>query len=262
MTIQEMKDRKRELGYTNAQISELTGIPLGTVQKIFSGATTAPRYDTLFALDKLLRPKDTYSDYSSESVTPYVAKGQGTYTIDDFEKIPEEFRIELIDGVIYDMCAPTVTHQMITGYIFNKISNHINNKKGSCLSFIAPIGVQLDCDDKTVIQPDVSIVCDRSKVIRRFIYGAPDFVLEVLSPSTKRRDLTLKPHKYQNAGVREYWIIDPEKKKVMVYDLEGNEFPVIYGFDAQVPVKVLNNECEIDFHEMYEYIRFLYETNE
>ena len=259
MTIEQMKERKKELGYTNAKISELTGIPLGTVQKVFSGATASPRYETLFALEKLLRPKDTYIDYIGESVTPYVAKGQGTYTLDDFEKIPEEFHVELIDGVFYDMCAPTVTHQMIASFIHNKLFNHISRKKGLCLTFTAPIGVQLDCDDKTVMIPDVIIVCDRSKVIRRFIYGAPDFVLEILSPSTRRRDLSLKLHKYLNAGVREYWIIDPDKKKVMVYDLEGDEFPTIYGFDATVPVKILNNECEIDLQEMYEYIRFLYE---
>ena len=93
---------------------------------------------------------------------------------------------------------------------------HVLDKKGACLPMISPIDVQLDCDDKTMVEPDVVIVCDRDKIINRCIYGVPDFIIEVLSKSTKKKDSVIKLNKYLNAGVREYWMIDPMKKKVIV----------------------------------------------
>lgn len=259
MTIQEMKEKKRELGYSNAQIAELTGIPLGTVQKIFSGATVSPRYETISMLEKLFSPSKSPDSYISESPQSYsFTKKQGEYTLEDYYKIPDDQRVELIDGVIYDISAPTSAHQLIAGIAYAQLYNHVSSKKGRCIPFISPIDVQLDCDDKTMVQPDVIIVCDRSKVINRCVYGAPDFVLEVLSPSTRKKDMALKMYKYQNAGVREYWLVDPDKRKVMVYDLEHDSFPTLYGFDCKVPVAIWNGECEIDFQEIYENIRFLY----
>lgn len=257
MTIQEMKERKTELGYSNALLAKLSGVPLGTLQKIFSGATTAPRYDTLSALERVLGKQEDSG--ISETAAPYLTKKQGEYTLEDYYRIPDEYRVELIDGVIYDMAAPTSTHQLIAGTVFAKLYNHVIANKGSCLPMISPLDVQLDCDNKTMIQPGVIIVCDRDKVINRCVYGAPDFVTEILLPSSKRRDLVIKLHKYLNAGVREYWLIDPEKLKVMVYDLEHPEFPTIYGFDSKIPVGIWGDECVIDFQEIYDYIRFLYE---
>ena len=125
---------------------------------------------------------------------------------------------------------------------------------------ISPVDVELDRDDKTRVQPDVLIVCDRSKVINRCVYGAPDFVMEVLSPSTRKKDMIIKLKKYEAAGVREYWMIDPDKKKLMVYHFDQEDiFPEIYGFDQKVSINVLDEPCEIDLKDMYEYIAFLYE---
>lgn len=263
MTIQEMKQRKKELGYSNARIAELSGVPLGTVQKVFGGATSAPRYETLKALEAVL--KDTFSSHAAhigETKVPYLTKRQGEYTLDDYYQIPDEYRVELIDGVIYDMSAPTSAHQLITGIIHARLLAYVSEKKGKCLPIVSPIDVQLDCDTKTMIQPDVVIVCDRNKVINRCVYGAPDFVLEVLSPFTRKKDTVTKLGKYIDAGVREYWMIDPDKKMVLVYDFEHDNYPAIYGFDSKVPVAIWDNDCEIDFQEVYEYIRFLYERNE
>lgn len=290
MTIQEMKDRKRELGYSNAMIAELSGVPLGTVQKIFGGATTSPRYETIRALERVLKedvtpsmPRSASTGSSStrssstgsnsasspstgasrvgEAAVPYFAKKQGEYTVEDYYNLPEDKRFELIDGVIYDMTAPSSPHQLIGGYIYAQFFNHIASKRGGCLPMISPLDVQLDRDDKTMVQPDVVIICDRGKVIRRCVYGAPDFVLEVLSPSTKKKDMVIKLRKYMNAGVREYWMIDPDQKKVIVYDFEHDNYPVIFRFDAVVPVAVLDNQCRIDFRSLYEYISFLYDED-
>lgn len=275
MTIQEMKKRKKELGYTNEMVSELSGIPLGTVQKVFAGVTTCPRYDTLMALEKVFKDIEdscytdktdemktphyvNYADRMSESAVPYQVKKQGEYTVDDYYALPDERRVELIDGVIYDMGAPTSIHQLIVTEIWKILREYIREKAGDCMPIASPIDVQLNCDDKTMVQPDVLVVCDREKVIRRCIYGAPDFIIEILSLTSRKKDMFTKLAKYKEAGVREYWLVDPDKKKVLVYDLEHEELPLIYGFDSKVPVMIFGGECEIDFAEIYEYISFLY----
>ncbi|MGN0333958.1 MAG: Uma2 family endonuclease, partial [Lachnospiraceae bacterium] len=108
-------------------------------------------------------------------------------------------------------------------------------------------------------QPDVFVVCDRSKIIKRCTYGAPDLIVEILSPSTRKKDISIKLKKYIGAGVAEYWIVDPDKKTVVVYDFAHDELPAIYGFDAKVPVGLFDGECEVDFAEIFEYISFLYD---
>lgn len=262
MTIQEMKQRKKELGYSNAQIAKLSGIPLGTVQKVFSGVTSSPRYGTLCALERILKePSSPCQDLVSESAFPYMSKKQGKYTLEDYYQIPDEQRVELIDGVIYDMSAPTLVHQLIAGLIYAKLLAYISGRKGKCLPIISPIDVQLDCDDKTMVQPDLIIVCDRDRLINRCVYGSPDFIIEILSPSTRKKDMVTKLNKYMNAGVREYWMVDPDKRNVIVYDFEHDNYPSMYGFDAKIPVGIWDGDCEIDFQEVYEYIRFLYEKS-
>lgn len=266
MTIQEMKERKRELGYSNAMVAELSGVPLGTVQKIFSGATASPRYETLRALEAIFRTPSSgaypFSDAASstvqESPVPYLTKKQGKYTLDDYCNLPEDRRFELIDGVIYDMTAPTTIHQSLLLRIGSQLLSHIDTKGGACVPMVAPVDVQLDCDDRTMVQPDVLIVCDRSKIIRRCVYGAPDFILEVLSPSTRKKDMFIKLNKYLNAGVREYWIVDPDKKTVMVYDFEHDDYRLA-GFGDKIPVSVLDGQCLIDFAQLYDRISFMYE---
>lgn len=208
-----------------------------------------------------------YSDRSSEinqadmlkEEVAYGVKRQGEYTLEDYYAIPEERRVELIDGVIYDMAAPTYTHQDLVLEIAVWLRNFVKKNKGKCKVYASPIDVQLDCDDKTMVQPDVIVICDRDKILNRCLYGAPDFVVEVLSASSTKRDTAIKLRKYKEAGVREYWMIDPDKKKVIVYDLAKSEIPKVYGFDSRVPVGIFGGECEIDFAEIYEEIRFLYE---
>ncbi len=87
-------------------------------------------------------------------------------------------------------------------------------------------------------QPDLMIVCDRKKIIRQDVFGATGFIVEIMSESTRKKDSYLKLMKYQKAGVREYWLVDPNKKKVIVYDLEREEIPLIYGFTEQLPVRI------------------------
>lgn len=266
MTIQEMKERKRELGYSNAMVAELSGVPLGTVQKIFSGATASPRYETLRALEAILKKPSAYSLSESETscvreaAVPYLTKKQGEYTLEDYYNLPEDKRFELIDGVIYEMDTPTPLHQLILGDILYRLHVCIRKQGFNDLFSVSRVGVQLDCDNKTIVEPDI-IICSRSKITKEYINGAPDFVLEVLSKLSKKRDMFIKLNKYLNAGVREYWIVDPDKKSVMVYDFEHDDYRLA-GFDDKIPVSVLGGECIIDFAALYDHISFLYEREQ
>ena len=191
--------------------------------------------------------------------TMELEKEQGEYTLEDYLALPEDRRVELIDGVFYDMASPSQVHQLLSMRIGRKLGDYIDRKNGTCETFAAPSDVQLDCDDKTIVQPDVFVVCDREKQIGTRLYGAPDFIIEILSPSTKKKDMILKLRKYKNAGVREYWMIDPDKKTVVVHEFEKENNPSIYGFDAKVPVGIFGGECRIDFAEIYERIKYMYE---
>lgn len=256
MDIDKLKERKKDLGYTNRKIAELSGVPLGTVQKIFGGETKAPRRDTYLAIRDVLYPA---RDYSLESGVSYVReealayeleridKKQGDYTVEDYYALPDEIRVELIDGVIYYMTAPTLPHQIIAGEVYRQLWDCVEEHDEECFPLISPINVQLDRDDRTMVQPDVAIVCDKELITKKVIYGAPEFVLEVLSPSTRKKDQLIKLNKYLNAGCKEFWIVDPDKEKVMVYDFTSDDWPDIYSFEDRVPVRISDGKCRIDF---------------
>ena len=263
MTIEEMKKRKQELGFTNEMIAQLSGVPLGTVQKIFCGKTRSPRYDTLQALQKVLaddvlvlcEPSAAYNKMPEAAVE----LPDAPRTIVDYMALPEGARIELIDGKFYDMAAPTTIHQGVGGEIFTVLKNHVLENSGDCVPFFAPTDVQLDCDDKTMVQPDVLVVCDRKKITKARIVGAPDFIAEVVSVSNTGMDIFIKMNKYKKAGVREYWIIFPESKEVMVYDFARSAEPSYYTFDDTVPVAIWDGKCRVDFRSIYKRMEFMYE---
>ena len=145
------------------------------------------------------------------------------YTIDDIYALPYGKRAELIDGQIYDMAPPNTNHQRISYAIARKISDYIDKKKGNCEVFLAPFAVFLNKDDSNYVEPDVSVICDKSKLDEKGCNGAPDWIIEVTSPSNPQHDYGVKLFKYRTSGVREYWIINPQKLSVMVYDLENDK---------------------------------------
>ncbi len=235
----------RELkGYTYEKISELTGIPMETIRKMFSGEMETLDSETLQALEEVLKPKQYGNEVRETSVYQVEKKG---YTLEDYYALPDEQRVELIDGKFYDMAAPTTGHQDVIFRVSRQIADYIDHQKGKCSVWIAPVDVCLDRDDKTMVQPDILIVCARDKITKRCIMGAPDFVMEILSESTRKKDMCLKLHKYEAAGVREYWMVDIERRIVIAYFFENDDFPTIYGMGEKVPVGIFGGGLQIDF---------------
>ena len=266
MDIKRLKERKKELRYTNKDIAELSGVPLGTVQKVFGNTTKEPRRDTYLALAAVLDPERVYNiqaeaNYVREVSLAYEAvvrkKKQGEYTVEDYYALPDERRVELIDGVIYEMTAPTGEHQMIAGEVYYQLMACAEKCGMECMPFISPIDVQLDKDDKTMVQPDVIIICDLRLMTKKVVYGAPEFVMEVLSPSTKSKDLLIKLRKFKEAGCLEVWMVDPYKKTVTTYDFRSEEWPVIYSFGDKVPVAISEGRCTVDFTRVEKKIEWI-----
>lgn len=158
------------------------------------------------------------------------------YTIDDIYALPEGERAELIDGKIYNMSPPKRIHQHISGKLYQTIANYIDSKQGECEVYVAPFAVFLNRDDKTYVEPDISVICDKDKLNDDGCNGAPDWIMEIISPSTERMDYGIKLFKYRSAKVREYWIINPSKQTVMVYDFEHELGTKQYSFSDTISV--------------------------
>lgn len=266
MTLDEMKKKKKELGYSNSRISELSGIPLGTVQKIFGGVTDAPRHETLIALEKALKESDnSVSDimFLEEQNFEYgSAVKKATYTIDDYYALPDDIRAELINGELFDMAAPSGVHQIILGSLYAEFRNCIQHHHSDCHVLFAPLDVQLDRDIYTILQPDLIIFCGMENMLKNKYYGAPDFVAEILSPSSRVKDTFTKLNKYKYAHVREYWIIDPENKQVTVYHFSGDSDTETrkYSFNDKIPLGISDGKCIIDFSKIHKEAEPFYEA--
>ena len=160
------------------------------------------------------------------------------YTEEDYYNLPENVRAELIDGQIYYMSAPSRIHQEILGFIFKKIAYYIDQKKGPCKVYPAPFAVKLFFeDDRNVVEPDISVICDPNKLTDRGCTGAPDWIVEIVSPGSRKMDYYKKLFKYRTAGVREYWVVDPGRKVVTVYSFEQDNMEE-YSFGENVPVGI------------------------
>ena len=205
------------------------------------------------------------------------------YTLEDYLKLPDERRVELIDGRFYDMAAPSLEHQIIAINIWNSLNACIRTHNKRCIAMIAPYDVLLDSDPYTVVQPDIMILCDDS--YQRYKQRAPEaplFVCEVLSPSTALKDRYLKLFKYLHAGVKEVWLVDREHGQIEVYCRVNNSqnsstdagesasadplpaseempdrdcLPTVYTFRDTVPVAISDGKCSVDFAAIDDYLK-------
>ena len=288
MDIKKLIEIKEEKGYSSVDIAARSGVPVSTVYKIFQGQTEHPRKDTIEAIERalglrgeetpegdqglyeklaerenggLLREDANYGSYnygSSAFKMGLPVKKQGEYTTDDLDALPEGVFAELIDGVIYDLAAPLTVHQIIISELIRIISSFVRRNKGKCLVLPGPVAVRLNCDNKTEVHPDISVTCDRGKLINNKIFGAPDLTIEVLSPSNEKHDTVRKLIAYKNAGVREYWIVAPKEKKVFVYTFEEKGGLEVYSFRDRIPVGIYEGALYIDFAEIDDYIEEIF----
>ena len=248
MDISHLKELKKESNLTNAEIAELSGIPFSTVNKIFSGATENPRYATLLAIEQVLTHKQKlplyYDEHKQEpclvheSPAPYCYTAR-RYDYSDIEKLSETTRAELIDGRLYLMSAPSRIHQFLVAELFFSIKSHIRQNRGACHVYTAPFAVRLFADDKTFVEPDIAVICNRNIMTEKGCDGAPDLIIEVVSPSNATHDYVTKLMKYQKAGVREYWIVNPEQERVSVINFENPDYTTDYAYTDTISSGVL-----------------------
>lgn len=174
-----------------------------------------------------------------------IAKQLEYYTIEDIYNLPNGQRAELINGELYMMAAPNTNHQRLIKEFTYLIEDYIRHNKGDCEVFPAPFAVFLNASNEIYLEPDISVICDRDKLTDEGCKGAPDWIIEIVSPSSRSMDYNKKLFQYRTAGVREYWIVDPIKQLIMVYNFEHDTFEQ-YSFSDKVRAGIYE-DFEIDF---------------
>lgn len=170
-----------------------------------------------------------------------VTQAEREYTVEDIYCLPDGERAELIDGQIYFMAPPNTRHQRLVHFFDRIIGNYIQDHHGTCEVFPAPFAVFLNIDDdKTYVEPDISVICDPDKLDEKGCKGAPDWIIEIVSPGNKPMDYFTKLFKYRSAGVREYWVVDPGKERVIVYRFE-KETMEEYSFGEEIQAGIYDD---------------------
>lgn len=274
-TLDELKKIAKMYSFTYGEIQARCNLSISTVQKALGGVNKGARRSTLTeltkAVDRLMNDNGYYyQPYESESSASYVsdigadyiagssahADTSGKlYTYDDYAQLelPPGKRVEVIDGVLYDMAASTVPHQLAIGYMYSVFRDFIRKNKGPCRAILSPVDVRLEFNkgDRTILQPDLLVICDREKLNNeKSVLGAPDFVLEVLSPSTRKKDMNLKLRKYRENGVREYWMLDMKAEILIKTVFADTETSSIHTFSEQVPVAIYDGALTVDLPEL------------
>lgn len=169
---------------------------------------------------------------------PLLKTQTNTYTSEHYWNLPDGQRAELIDGRLYAMAPPSRIHQELITELVSAIHNHIKKNNGSCKVYPAPFAVNLDAEDKNWVEPDISVICNPDKLTDRGCEGAPDLIIEIVSPGSRRMDYLTKHILYANAGVREYWIVDPMKEHTTIYQFEKDDAPFIITFDQTIETDI------------------------
>ena len=221
MKADDLKRKKEEAGMTTATLSKLSGVPVGTINKILNGETKSPRCDTLSALEQALDSVWKHSKEVRESVDPY--------------------------GVGESICPekPTTGHQVLVSQLILQFGRFIEETGKNDLVLPSHFCGYSDGDKETVLHPDISVICHREHLGRAGLMGAPDLVMEITSSVTRKRDLGRKMCIYLEAGVREYWVLDSKTRNVLVYCFEQDELPDVYSFKEEIPVSIYEGRLRI-----------------
>jgi len=285
MTIKEMNRIKDERGYSYDILSLYSGVPRATVVNVLTGVSAKPRPATLYALERVLAGSELeypgkryhyglskldpeFNITGDESKTPvfrlaeeknnYVAVPQKRgISAEDFLQMRLDYPAELINGKIFRRPEPNLVHSEICEYFYNEFRSYIEKKKGKCRPKISNTNVVLPPEDgmDSVVCPDFYVVCDESKFDWYGVDGAPDFVLEVVSKENWKNDYTTKVHKYEVSGVKEYWLLDPFRRQLLVFvyvsrdgepvlpkmsPLTGKAGVYLYEDDLKIDLDVIN----------------------
>ena len=162
-------------------------------------------------------------------------------TIEQYEDLPEDAHTEVFEGIPYNMASPSQEHQTISMELSTTINNYIKKRQGSCRVFCAPFDVKLNDSPLTIVQPDLMVICNPDKLDGKRCNGAPDFIIEIVSPGNPADDYIRKLYYYKNAGVREYWIVDPRRRTITVNFFEQNILNVQYSFEATIKVNIYDD---------------------
>ena len=241
MTVEEMRAEIDRRAYTFKQLEQYTAIPAATIRRLIIGQTKRPRMDVLLSLSAVLRP-------SSKDAT---IKRQENYNLEDYQTFTKDNRMEMIDGVMYDMAGPDERHQFVLGAIFHSLCGQLHDHGNVCLPFMAPLDVQLDKNDRTIVQPDIFLAGDSSRFKEGRYQGAPELVVEIISGVTMQKDFQIKYRKYKRAGVKEYWIVDIRRRQVITWVFEDESVSGIYSFDEAVPVMAYKGAFTVDFPRIW-----------
>ncbi len=171
-----------------------------------------------------------------------------TYTIEDIYSLPEGQRAELIDGKMYMMAPPSTRHQRLISRLHAEIYHYIKEKGGKCEIIPSPFAVFLEDDDKNYVEPDISVICDDTKLDERGCHGAPDWIIEIVSPSSRSMDYGRKQVLYFLNGVQEYWIVDPLKEMVVIYQSANEWMPMLKKFGEVIKAGIYE-DLEITLSE-------------
>lgn len=173
-----------------------------------------------------------------------------TYTSEDYWNLPDGQRAELIDGKLYPMPMTNRIHQQLIGELLFTIGKYIDSHAPSCEVLLSPFAVNLTRDNMTWVEPDLTIICDKSILSERACEGTPDWIIEIILPDNPEHDYIRKLNLYKDAGVREYWIVDPRHDRIFVYFFDQDDFKVdVYTFQDKIKVNIYE-DFWIDFREL------------
>ena len=162
-------------------------------------------------------------------------------TLEQYESLPENTRAEVFDGQVYYMASPAQIHQELLTELLITIHSYFRQKGNICQVFPAPFDVKLSDSPLTIVQPDILVVCDKNKLDGKRCNGAPDFIIEIISPGNQSDDYIRKLYYYKNAGVREYWIVNPQKHTITVFDFEKDQNSNQYNWEDDIPVCIYSD---------------------
>lgn len=246
MDIKGLNEKRISMKMSYERIAELTGMTIEDVKAVLSGQSENVSYESILAVEQAVFSGDKMPfRYNVLEHRPMMVREEPyryharKYTEEDWERISEHTRAELIYGRLYMMGQPSRMHQWIVSELMYLIKDFVRKNKGKCKVYSVPFGVRLFKNSSVIVEPDISMICRPDILTDKGCEGAPDWVIEVVSVSNSSYDYNIKLEQYQKAGVRECWIIDPFRRMVLVWLRDCPEENKYYSYDEEIKARCL-----------------------